>query len=297
MAERRRPRDPDTRLWRLVESGWFTAAVSTAILCNAVVLAIQTYDHIEREHGRTLDLLNNIFLAIFVVELGLRIASYGRRPQDFFRSGWNLFDFIVIGAAFIPGVRQSSTLLRIVRLARVVRVVGVLPHVRVLVSGIIRSLPPLGSMFLLTVIMLFVYGMLGWILFGEAHPKQWGDIDNAMLTLFIILTFENFPVYLQQGMEVHNWSWIYFVSFVLMAAIIVLNVFIGIVLNSMEEAREGERRRQLGIGDEEGELELPPVQMAPILERIAILRAALTELEEELAAAQPAAGAAGQRPG
>ena len=272
------PPEPETRLWRIVDSRWFTTAISVAILANAVVLALQTYEHIEREHGETLALLNNIFLAVFVAELGLRIAAYGRRPQDFFRSGWNLFDFVVIGAAFLPGVRQSSTLLRIVRLARIVRVVGVLPDVRVLVTGIIRSLPPLSSMLLLALIMVFVYGMLGWILFGDELPKQWGDIDNAMLTLFVILTFENFPIYLEEGMDVHRWSWIYFVSFVLMAAIVVLNVFIGIVLNSMESARESERRRALGMA----EVDVDDETLAPIAERIQMLRAALAEFEEEL---------------
>ena len=277
---RDRPAQPNTRLWRVVESMWFTTAVSAAILGNAVVLALQTYEHIERDHGRTLDLLNNLFLAIFVVELALRIAAYGRRPQDFFRSGWNVFDFVVIGAAFVPGVRQSSTLLRIIRLARIVRVVGVLPQVRVLMTGIVRSLPPLSSMVLLTVIMLFVYGMLGWILFGEQLPQEWGDIGKAMLTLFVLLTFENFPVYLEDGMEVHPWSWIYFVSFLLFTAFIVLNVFIAIVLNSMEEAREVERRRELADGREPDEPSHVP--LAPVAERIAILRAALDEFEDEL---------------
>ena len=264
-------------LQRLVDSNAFNNTIIAVIVANAVVLGLQTYPGIVDRYGWTLDVLNGVFLAVFVVELGLRIASYGRRPQDFFRSGWNIFDFVVIGAAFVPGVRESSTLLRLARLARVVRIVRLLPDIRVLFVGVLRSLPPLVSIALLTTVILFVYGMIGWLLFSEELPDEWGNIGDAMLTMFILLTLENFPAYMERGMEVHPWSWIFFVSFVLVAAFIVLNVLIGIVLNSLEEARELERRRALGIPTDG----VPPAHVA---ERIAILRAALDELEQELAA-------------
>jgi voltage-gated sodium channel len=270
------------RLWRIVESPIFTGFILAVIIANAVVLGLQTYEEIEDRHGDALNLLNDLFLGIFVIELAVRIGAYGRRPQDFFRSGWNVFDFIVIGVAFVPGIRESSTLLRLARLLRVVRVVRILPELRVLVTGVVRSLPPLGSMLLLTTVMLFVYGMLGWLLFADEIPQDWGNIGRAMLSLFVLLTLEDFPRYMEAGMEVHPWSWIYFVTFVLITVFIVINVLIGIVLNSMEEARELERRRRLS-GDHE-----PPlgdVAPAPVLERVAILRAALDELEQELAPA------------
>jgi voltage-gated sodium channel len=268
-------------LQRLVDSNAFNNTIIGVIVVNAIVLGLQTYPGIVADHGEVLDVLNGLCLGVFVVELLLRIASYGTRPQDFFRSGWNIFDFVVIGAAFLPGVRESSTLLRLARIARIVRVVRLLPDVRVLIAGVLRSLPPLVSMALLTTVILFVYGMVGWLLFADELPQEWGTIGDAMLTMFILLTVENFPFYMDQGMEVHPWSWVFFVSFVLVAVFIVLNVLIGIVLNSMEEAREVERRRALGIGVGEG----PP---APVAERIAILRAALDELEQELAQKQPA---------
>ena len=262
-------------LVRLVESPLFDAVILAVVLANAVVLGLETYPAVAGEHGDTLDLLNDLFLGIFVVELALRIASYGRRPLDFFRSGWNVFDFVVIALAFVPGLRANSTLLRLARLARDERVVRLLPDLRILLRGVLRSLPPLFSMALLTTLILFVYGMVGWTLFGDELPEDWGTIGEAMLTLFVMLTLENFPVYMDAGMEVYGWSWVYFVSFVLVAAFIVINVLIGIVLNSMEEAREIERRRALGDA-------APPAHPAPVAERIAILRTALDELEQEL---------------
>jgi voltage-gated sodium channel len=270
------------RLWRIVESNWFTALVLAVIFANAIVFGLQTYEQLEKEYGDLFNLLNGIFLGFFVVELTLRIAAHGRRPWNFFRSGWNIFDFVVVAAAFLPGVRESSTLLRLARLMRVVRVVHVLPDLRILLEGVGRSLPPLGSMLLLIVVVVFVYGMFGWLLFGEEIPDEWGNIGRAMLTCFVMLTLEDFPLYMDAAMEIHPWSWIYFVSYIGVAAFVVVNVLIAIVLNSMEEAREVERRRKLL--EERGRRERGgPVAPAPVLERMAILRSALDELEEELA--------------
>jgi voltage-gated sodium channel len=258
-------------LQRLVNSAAFTGTVVAVILANALVLGLQTYPRLVVDYGDLLDLLNALCLAFFVVEISLRVASYGRRPWDYFREGWNVFDFVAVGLAFVPGLRGNSTILRLARLARIVRVVHLLPDVRILITAVIRSLPPLASMAILTTLILFVYGMVGWQLFGDELPKQWGTIGEAMLTLFVMLTLEDFPLYMDAAMEIHPWSWIFFVSFILTAAFIVLNVLIGIVLHSMEEARELARRESLSPGE-----------AVPVLERIQILRAALDELEREL---------------
>jgi voltage-gated sodium channel len=265
---------------RIVDSHAFTTFILAVIIANAVVLGLQTYDEIVDRRGGTLEALDLLFLAIFCVELILRIASY-RNPFDFFRSGWNVFDFVVIALAFTPGLRESTTLLRLARLARVVRIVRLLPDLRVLLVGVVRSLPPLASMAIFVTLVLFVYGMVGWSIFGDEIPEDWGNIGTAMLTLFVMLTLENFPVYMDRGMEVYPWSWIYFVSFVMVAAFIVINVLIGIVLNSLEEARELERRKRIGVG-----VEVADFAPAPVMERMQMLRAALDELEQELAAGQ-----------
>jgi voltage-gated sodium channel len=270
---------------RIVESAPFTIVVVATIAVNAVVLGLQTYEGVEDRWGSLLIALNAACVAVFVVELGIRIAAYWPRPWEFFRNGWNVFDFVVIGATFIPGVAENSTLLRLVRLLRVVRIVRVLPDLRVLLLGVWRSVPPLASIGAVTVMILFVYGMVGWVLFAEELPEQWGNIGRAMLTLFVMLTLEDFPQHMDAAMEVHPWAWIYFVSFILVAAFIVLNVLIGIVLNSMEEARELERRQ--AIRDRHPgravSAAIDPEAHAHVVERIAILRTALDELEVELA--------------
>ncbi len=271
-------------LARVVDSPTFTTIIVTTIAVNAAVLGLQTYQGLEDRWGDALFVINGVCLGIFLVELTIRIGSYWPRPLQFFRNGWNVFDFVVILAVFIPGIRENSTLLRLLRLLRVVRIVRLLPDLRVLLLGIWRSIPPLASIGAVTAMILFVYGMVGWIWFGDELPEQWGNIGRAMLTLFVMLTLENFPQYMDAAMEVEPWAWLYFVSFILVAAFIVLNVLIGVVLNSMEEAREIDRRE--AIRAKYGVTRPSPVDPdahAPVAERIAILRSALDELELELA--------------
>jgi voltage-gated sodium channel len=234
----------DSRLARLGDSSRFNLAIAAVIVANAVVLGLETYPEVMASYASTLILLNELFFGVFVVELVLRIASYGRRPQDFLRNGWNVFDLVVIGAVFIPGVREQAQLLRLLRLARIARLLRFLPDARMLVLTVIKSIPSVASMVVLTVLLLFVYGMVGWSLFGEALPESWGTIGRAMLTLFILLTLENFPTYLAEAEPVSVLSVPFFVSYVLLAAFIVFNLLIGIVISSMEKAREEEDERE-----------------------------------------------------
>jgi voltage-gated sodium channel len=276
---------PRNALARFVDSSPFTIVVVATIAVNAVVLGLQTYDGVVDRWGSVLDAINAACVGIFIVELLFRISSYWPRPWNFFRNGWNVFDFVVVGATFVPGVAENSTLLRLARLLRVVRIVRVLPDLRVLLRGVWRSVPPLASIAAVTAMIIFVYGMVGWILFADDLPERWGNIGRAMLTLFVMLTLENFPTYMDEAMDVHPWAWLYFVSFILVAAFIVLNVLIGIVLNSMEEARELERREAIRerYRGRAGGAVIDPDAHAPVVERIAILRSALDELELELA--------------
>jgi voltage-gated sodium channel len=276
----------------IADSQRFQAFIFAVIVFNAVVLGLDTYDGLRADVGNLLTVLNDACLGIFVVEVAIRIAAYGRRPQDFFKEGWNVFDFVVIGAAFVPGLRQNATLLRLIRLLRVVRLVSVLPELRVLIRGMLGALPPIGSMGVLALLFLYVYGMLGWILFGDEIPERWGNIGEAMLTLFTVFTLEGWNDVLYQAQEVHSWSWVFFISFVLLASLLIINILIAIIINAMEEAREAEQREDLERMEREaeeagGEYD-PHFETA---RRIAELKQALADLEDQLgietAAAKP----------
>jgi voltage-gated sodium channel len=266
------------RCRRIADSQRFQAFIFGVIVLNAITLGLETYDFSNRVES-ALTVLDGTFLGIFVVELAIRIAAYGRRPQDFFKQGWNVFDFVVIGLAFVPGLRQNVTLLRLARLLRVVRLVSVMPDLRILVRAMARSIPPITSLVMLTVLLMYIYGMVGWILFHEEDPEQWGNIGQSLLTLFQILTLENWPQYLERGQEIHSASWIFFVSYVLIASFLVINVLIAIIINSMEEVHDAEREEERRRRGEE----LASGSDGTVAERLEEIRSSLDRLEAQLA--------------
>ena len=262
------------RCKRIADSSRFQNFIYVVIVLNAITLGLGTYDWSETVN-EAITVADDTFLGIFVVELVIRIAAFGRRPQDFFKDGWNVFDFIVIGAAFLPGLRDNATLLRLVRLLRVVRLVSVMPDLRILVRAMARSIPPITSLVVLTLLLMYVYGMVGWILFSDAIPEEWGNIGRAMLSLFQMLTLENWPAFLDAGQAVHPASWIFFVSYVLIASFLVINILIAIIINSMEEVHDAETAaHRKDIVEGEGET---------VAERIQDIREALDRLETQLA--------------
>lgn len=273
------------RCQRLVASSAFQLTIFGVILVNAVVLGLGTYDSIHENWGDTLFLLNEICLGIFIVEILIRIAAYGSHPLRYFQEGWNVFDFVVVFAVFIPGVRENALLLRLVRLLRIVRVISIFPDLRVLISGMGKALRPIGAMAALTLLLLFVYGMVGVQLFGDDLPERWGNIGSAMLTLFTVLTLEGWNDVLFTAQEVHSFAWVYFVSFVLVASFLVINVLIAIIINSVEEARDAERAEEieerLQKSAEEGAAADPLISL---IDRVGEMRTSLHELEVELGA-------------
>lgn len=230
-------------LARIVDADWFQMVISGVIVANAFVLGAETYLAPDTAGFDVLMRLNEIFYFVFLAELVIRIISYAPKPWNFFRSGWNIFDFIVIGGALVPALREQAGIMRLLRLARIVRLLRFLPDARVLMGTLAKALPSVFSMIVLVILLVFVYGMIGVTLFGEALPNEWGNIGTAMLTLFVVLTLENFPVYLQQAQEVSPFAIVFFISYVLIAAFVVLNLVLGIVVGAMDEAREEERQR------------------------------------------------------
>jgi len=265
---------------RLVGSSWFDPLILGVIAVNALTLGLETYSSIQASVGHALHLANDVTLGIFVVELLLRMGAHAERPRDFFRSGWNVFDFVVVVASFVPGVRQNATLLRLVRLARIVRAVRLLPDLRVLTVAVGRSIPGVASLAVVTLLLVYVYGMIGWVVFHEHDPANFANVGQAMVTMFVLLTLENLPSYIERGQELSDWTLLFFVSYVLLASFLVFNLFIGIVINSMHEAREIELHRA-ERADAEGTAARDDLALE---ERLRALRGAVEELEREVRA-------------
>lgn len=230
-------------LARVVYSSQFELVIAFIILVNAVSLALLTMPEIDPETRNTLSELDKFALYIYLVELIMRLVSYGKRPWEFFRQGWNVFDFTIVVLSF--GVFTGETIiLRLLRIFRLIRIFRFLPEVRVLTSSVVKSLPPLMSVGVLIFLALFIYGMAGVYLFGEQLPDSWGNITLALTSLFILLTLENFPNYLEEAVAISPWALPFYLSYIFIVVFTVLNVLIGIVLNAMDEAREENKERK-----------------------------------------------------
>lgn len=235
-------------LARIVYSSQFELLIAFIILVNAVSLALLTMPEVDPEVKETLGELDTFALYIYLIELIMRMLSYGKRPWEFFRQGWNIFDFSIVLLSF--GLFSGETIiLRLLRIFRLIRIFRFLPEVRVLTSSVVKSLPPLMSVGVLIFLALFIYGMAGVYLFGEQLPDSWGNITLALTSLFILLTLENFPNYLEEAVEVSPWALPFYLSYIFIVVFTVLNVLIGIVLNAMDEAREENKERKRKISE------------------------------------------------
>lgn len=267
---------------RITDSRLFEVLIIVIIGANAIVLGLETYPHL----GHARPLLHGLewsFRILFLAEIAVRILAYGRRPQDFFRNGWNVFDFVVTLAVFVPGLHGDTTALRIIRIARVLRLVRFSPGLRTIVSALLRSLPGVGGFLALALVTLYVYGMAGWLIFADHYPEQYGTIGRAVLTLFVLLSQENLPELIEQGLAVSTWTLVYYVSYILITVNLLVNILIAVIVNSMEEVRRLEMTEGLAADyDADGDGLPDELDRIAISQRLDDLRTVIAELEREL---------------
>jgi voltage-gated sodium channel len=264
---------------RLVEAPSFEAWMVGLILVNAVIIGMETSRELTAGYGRWLELINDLILAVFVVEAALKITAVAPRISRYFGDGWNLFDFSVVVASLIPATGEFALVARLVRVLRVLRLVSTVPQLRLIVATLVRSIPSMGHVLLLLAIIFYIYAIIGFQLFHEDDAEHWGTLGASLLTLFQIVTLEGWVEVMNKALENAPWAWIYFVSFVLLGTFIVLNLFIAIVINNLEasKAAEMEELRQ-------------PTTHEEVLRELERTREALTSLQrrlEELPGAPP----------
>ncbi|MFE1290881.1 ion transporter [Streptomyces sp. NPDC058751] len=273
----------------VTEARWFALTVFTVILLNAALLGLETYSGLVSEWQGWLRLAEHGCLAVFTAEILLRLAAHAERPRGFLEDPWNLFDLAVVLCAFLPVVRENTTVLRLLRLARVLRTARFLPQLRIVLAAVARSLPGTLSFLLVGTLLLYVYAMVGWVFFGHHDPAHFGSIGRAVLTLFLLTTLDGIGDAVHAGMEISRWSLLYYASYVLLASFVLVNVLIGVVITSLEEAREMEREE---TEREETLREAPPAagpeERRQLLARLAAARRALDELERDLSRTAPA---------
>ncbi|MGV8986312.1 MAG: ion transporter [Cypionkella sp.] len=227
---------------RLKVSTWLGSVlvgrgIVVVILINAILLGLETSPAVMGVFGPPIEALDSTCLAIFVVELALKL--YALR-SNFFRSGWNLFDFVIIGISLIPGA-QSLSVLRALRVLRVLRVVSVAPSLRRVVEGFVTALPGMGSVFLLMALIYYIASVMATKLFANSFPVWFGDMGRSAYSLFQIMTLESWSMgIVRPVMEVYPYAWAFFLPFIMVTTFTVVNLLVGLIVTSMQSSYQDE---------------------------------------------------------
>ncbi|MCG6122816.1 MAG: ion transporter [Microvirga sp.] len=223
------------RIRAFVESRMLERVIMTLIIVNAITLGLETSAWAMENFGGLLMVLDRAILAVFVVEIGLRLAVY---RLGFFRSAWNIFDFAVVAVALAPATTTFSVL-RALRVLRVLRMITIVPSLKRVVGALVGALPGMGSIVLLLGLLFYVFAVMATKLFGQSFPEWFGHIPASAYTLFQVMTLESWSMgIVRPVMEVYPYAWAFFVPFILCTTFTMLNLFIGIVVNAMQSEHE-----------------------------------------------------------
>ena len=221
----------------LLATNWVRNFIVAVIIFNAVILGMETSQSIMDAAGPLIIALDRICLSIFVLELAAKL--FAQRLQ-FFRNGWNIFDFVIVGVSLIPG-NGGLSVLRALRILRVLRVISVVPSLRRVVEGFVTALPGMGSVFLLMGIVFYIAAVMAPKLFGDAFPEWFGTLGRSGYSLFQIMTLESWSMgIVRPVMEIYPYAWVFFVPFIMVTTFAVVNLLVGLIVNSMQDAHAEE---------------------------------------------------------
>lgn len=264
-----------TWLTRIVADPRTERFVMALIVLNAITLGIETSRSAMAAYGGLLHAVDRSVIAVFVVELAARMVVH---RGAFFRDGWNLFDFVVVGLALVPSA-EAFSVLRALRVLRLLRLVTIVPSLRRVVGGLIASLPGMGSIFLLILLVYYVAAVMAVNLYGEGFPELFGTLGRSLFTLFTIMTLEGWVEgVVEPIMEKHPHAWLFFIPFIIGTTFTVLNLFIGVIVGAMQEEHEKVAKAELeAVSEQRGE------ESAPLLSHLLEVKAELASLRQELA--------------
>jgi len=255
----------------LVRAPLFERTIIGLILLNALILGLETNASLVANFGNWFELGHQLILAAFIIEALLKISAVAPRFKLYFGDGWNLFDFSVIVFSLLPATGELAMIARLARLLRVLRLISTLPELRLIVATLMRSIPSMGNIMLLMSIIFYIYAIAGFHLFHLHDPEHWGTLGLSLLTLFRVVTLEDWTDIMYTAMETLPWAWAYFVSFVVIGTFVIINLFIAVVLNNLEEAK-AERLEELR----------QPVSRDELLKELASTQQAITRLQKQM---------------
>jgi voltage-gated sodium channel len=271
-----KPQNMQQKVLQLVETPWFNHGILVLILINAILLGLETSASLMQDFGSVILLADKILLTIFVIELLLRIFAY---RLNFFKDSWSLFDFAVVAIALMPATGQFSVL-RALRVLRVLRLLSIVPSMRRVVSALLGSLPGLGSIAMVLLLIYYVFAVIATKLFSTAFPEWFGSIGASFYTLFQVMTLESWSMGISRPvMEQYPYAWAFFVPFILIATFTMLNLFIAIIVNTMQTFTDQEHAAERAEDKkaEQAEQQLMHQQLADIQQELKALREELKQ--------------------
>lgn len=263
------------RLKTVIESDRFTHFIMALIVMNAVTLALETSPSVMAAIGPGLLLFDRIVLGVFVLEIALKLLVYRWR---FFTSGWNIFDLLIVTIALLPASGPLSVL-RALRILRVLRLISLLPQMRRVVEALLHSLPGMASIVMLLGVVFFVSAVVTTKLFGTAHPVYFGTLGESLFTLFAIMTLEGWADIAREVQVTHPQAYLFFVPFIVLSVFAVLNLFIAVLTNSMQEMHKVELEAEETLTARQSGVLL--AELASLREEVSALRKAIVARSRE----------------
>jgi len=262
-------------LARHIESTPTQTVLITLILVNAVILGLETSEAIMARWGAILSAVDGAILAVFVIEIGLRLAVW---RGSFFRDPWSVFDFIVVGIALIPATGPLAVL-RALRVLRVLRLISMVPSMRRVAGGLLAAIPGLGSVIGIISVILYVFAVIATKLFAERFPQWFGTLGESSYTLFQIMTLEGWGEIARSVMVVYPIAWLFFIIFILVSTFTVLKLFIAVVVTSMQSEHTSEIEAERAKASPETDLRR---ELAEMRSEMRVLREMLRQRTSDL---------------
>lgn len=225
---------------RVVQHALFEKTIIGLIVLNGIILGMETSSHWLAEYGTLMEYASQFILLVFIIEAAMKIIAVAPQFSRYFASGWNLFDFSVVLLSLMPGTGEFAMIARLARLLRVMRLISAIPELRLIVTTLVKSLPGMMHVVLLMSVIFYIYAVAGFHLYNEHDPELWGTLGLSLLTLFRVVTLEDWTDVMYTAMEMNPYSWIFFVSFVVVGTFVVINLFIAVVLNNLDEAKQAQ---------------------------------------------------------
>ncbi len=274
---------------RILQTTLFQRSIVGAIVLAGIVAGLETSPALMNQYGARFAVLDRLILGLFIVEALLKMAAHGRHPWRYFLDGWNVFDFLILVLCLIPVGGPFASVFRMARALRLLRLVSTLPKLQLLVSALLKSLSAMGYVGLLLALLFYIYAVAGIHLLGGADPQNFGTFPAALLSLFRIVTLDNWGDLFLRALEGVSGVKVtlYFVSFIVLGTMIILNLFIGIIMNSMTEAHSEQAKDEPAPRSGTPDESITLARLTTATEQLAVVQTALAELKEELRRQRP----------